>query len=197
MKKVLALFSFIVFMSSCVTYKVDRIPYDSDKAFKDIIDSKSVILISELVYSDSINKTLISKGQPKIIKDFKIVEGVISGVIDDAPELIKHGKGDRMYDRKNPYFNIKYFREGELLEKFFNKREFRKAKEVVYLTTHRKLGYGPFKLRLEDLENGTENTAATYKVNYPLSVAKGIGYAWGGFIGIIIIQMATFDGIHI
>lgn len=187
MKKVLVLFSCIVFMSSCVTYKVDRIPYDSDKTFKDIIDSKSVILISELVYSDSINRTIYSKGQPKIIKDFKIVEGVISGFIDDTPELITHSKGDRMYDRKNPYFDIKYFREGKSLKNFFDKREFRKAKEVVYLTTNRKLGYGPFTLRLEDLENGTENTAATYKVDYLLSVAKSGASAWGGFISLAIV----------
>ena len=73
------------------------------------------------------------------------------------------------------------------MKNFFDKREFRKAKEVVYLTTNRKLGYGPFTLRLEDLENGTENTAATYKVDYLLSVAKSGASAWGGFISLAIV----------
>ena len=196
MKKALALFSFIVFMSSCVTYKVDRIPYDSDKAFKDIIDSKSVILISELVYSDPINRTIYSKGQPKLIKDFKVENGIISGVIVDTREYHKLKYGD-----KKRYYDIKYFKEGEKLKNNLAKRKFRKAKEVVYLTTYRELGYGPFTLRLEDLENGTENTAATYKVNYPFSVVKNIGlFGSGGFLGFIIyvaVQLSDFDGITI
>ena len=192
MKKVLTLLSFIVFMSSCVTYKVDRIPYDSDKTFKDIIDSKSVILISELVYSDPINRTIYSKGQPKIIKDFKVENGIISGVIVDTREYLKLKYGD-----KKRYYDIKYFKEGEKLKNNLAKRKFRKAKEVVYLTTYRELGFGPFTLRLEDLENGTENTAATYKVNYLLSVAKSGASAWGGFISLAIVFDAMFGGIHI
>ena len=183
-------------MSSCVTYKVDRIPYDSDKTFKDIIDSKSVILISELVYSDPINRTIYSKGQPKLIKDFKVENGIISGVIVDTREYLKLKYGD-----KKRYYDIKYFKEGEKLKNNLAKRKFRKAKEVVYLTTFRELGYGPFTLRLEDLENGTENTAATYKVNYPFSVVKNIGlFGSGGFLGFIIyvaVQLSDFDGITI
>lgn len=196
MKKALALFSFIVFMSSCVTYKVDRIPYDSDKTFKDIIDSKSVILISELVYSDPKDEVIISQAQPKLIKDFKVENGIISGFIVDTREYLKLKYGD-----KKRYYDIKYFKEGEKLKNNLPKRKFRKAKEVVYLTTYIELGYGPFTLRLEDLENGTENTAATYKVNYPLSVVKNIGlFGSGGFLGFIIyvaVQLSDFDGITI
>ena len=73
-------------MSSCVTYKVERIPYGSDQTFREIIDSKSVILISDLVICDSKDSVIVSEGQPKIIKDFKIVDGVISGVIVEIPE---------------------------------------------------------------------------------------------------------------
>ena len=196
MKKALALFSFIVFMSSCVTYKVDRIPYDSDKTFKDIIDSKSVILISELVYSDPKDEVIISQAQPKLIKDFKVENGIISGVIVDTREYLKLKYGD-----KKRHYDIKYFKEGEKLKNNLPKRKFRKAKEVVYLTTYKELGYGPFTLRLEDLENGTENTAATYKVNYPFSVVKNIGlFGSGGFLGFIIyvaVQLSDFDGITI
>ena len=196
MMKLFGLFSCIVFMSSCVTYKVDRIPYESDQSFKEIIDSKSIILISELVYSDPIDEVIISQAQPKLIKDFKVENGIISGVIVDTREYLKLKYGD-----KKRYYDIKYFKEGEKLKNNIAKRKFRKAKEVVYLTTYRELGYGPFTLRLEDLENGTENSAVTYKVNYPFSVVKNIGlFGSGGFLGFIIyvaVQLSDFDGITI
>mgnify|MGYP001247937931 FL=1 len=178
-------------MSSCVTYSVVRNPYDSDQSFNEIIDSKSIILISDSVVSDPINEVIISQAQPKLIKDFKVENGIISGVIVDTREYLKLKYGD-----KKRYYDIKYFNEGEKIKNNFDKRKFRKAKEVVHLTTYRELGCGPFTLRLEDLENGTENTAATYKVNYPFSVVKNIGLFGGsGTLGFIIYFMATFmDG---
>ena len=54
---------------------------------------------------------------------------------------------------------------------------------MVYLSTQKRLGYGPFTMRLSDLENGTERTAATYKVNYPFSVVKNIALFGGGLFG--------------
>tara|TARA_Y100000385_G_scaffold67092_1_gene66898 strand:+ start:211 stop:846 length:636 start_codon:yes stop_codon:yes gene_type:complete len=189
MKKVLVLFSCIVFMSSCVTYKVERIPYGSDQTFREIIDSKSVILISDLVICDSKDSVIVSEGQPKIIKDFKIVDGVISGVIVEIPEydsseyLISTSYntiGDNefkkvVYTTKNLYYDIKYFRKDENIKNNFAKRKFRKAKEVVYLTTNRKLEYGPFSMPLSDLENGTEKTAAIFKVNSSITILKNLG----------------------
>ena len=165
-------------MSSCVTYSVVRNPYDSDQSFNEIIDSKSIILISDSVVSDPIDEVIISKGHPKLIKDFKIENGIISGVIVEIPKYI-YNVGDTS---KNPNFN-KYFREGRALKVNFAKRKLREAKEVVYLSTQKRLGYGPFTMRLSDLENGTERTAATYKVNYPFSVVKNIGLFGGGLFG--------------
>lgn len=44
-----------------------------------------------------------------------------------------------------------------------------------------------------DLENGTKNTAATYKVNYPFSVVRNIGLFGGGLLGYTIHFLATFS----
>ena len=168
-------------MSSCVTYSVVRNPYDSDQSFNEIIDSKSIILISDSVVSDPIDEVIISKGHPKRIKDFKIENGIISGVIVEIPKYI-YNVGDTF---KNPYFN-KYFREGRALKVNFAKRKLREAKEVVYLSTQKKLGYGPFTMRLSDLENGTERTAATYKVNKRITALKNlIVFLGGGSVGVI------------
>ena len=95
-------------MSSCVTYSVVRNPYDSDQSFNEIIDSKSIILISDSVVSDPINEVIISQAQPKLIKDFKVENGIISGVIVDTREYLKLKYGD-----KKRYYDIKYFKEGE------------------------------------------------------------------------------------
>ena len=168
-------------MSSCVTYSVVRNPYDSDQSFNEIIDSKSIILISDSVVSDPIDEVIISKGHPKRIKDFKIENGIISGVIVEIPKYI-YNVGDTF---KNPDFN-KYFREGRALKVNFAKRKLREAKEVVYLSTQKKLGYGPFTMRLSDLENGTERTAATYKVNKRITALKNlIVFLGGGSVGVI------------
>ena len=193
MKKVLGLFSCIVFMSSCVTYSVVRNPYDSDQSFNEIIDSKSIILISDSVVSDPIDEVIISKGHPKLIKDFKIENGIISGVIVEIPEHIYvESKGDiNAYIKKeNPDFN-KYFREGRALKVNFAKRKLREAKEVVYLSTQKKLGYGPFTMRLSDFENGTERTAATYEVNYPITVVKNFGALGPAAIVFISVAIAA------
>ena len=198
MNKIIGLIGCVVLMSSCVSYQVQRPYYDSEQELNEIISSKSIILIVDSFkygakppkkvsnnyfanrFRNSFEYRLInppddffpSNGHPKAIKDFKLIDGIISGVIIEIPKKITHfGENDLVEVIKNPsYYN--YFKKGQSLKNTFPKRKFRDAREVVCLFTPEELKEGPFSIAVSTLLRGSSGEIVTYKVDRNDTLAR-------------------------
>lgn len=188
MNKIVGLICFVALMSSCVSYQVQRPYYDSEQKLNEIISSKSIILIVDSFkygakppkkvsnnyftnrFRNSFEYRLInppdevfpSNGHPKAIKDFKLIDGIISGVIIEIPEYTAYPEENGKVEvNKNPsYYN--YFEKGQALYTTFPKRKFRDAREVVCLFTPDELEYGSFSMPVQKIESRYGGKVVTY-----------------------------------
>ena len=201
MNKIIGLICCVVLMSSCVSYQVQRPYYDTEQELNEIISSKSIILIVDsfkygakppkkvsnnyfanrfrnesLIYRsiNSPDDVFPSNGHPKAIKDFMLIDGIISGVIIEIPEYTAYPEENGIVEvNKNPsYYN--YFEKGQALNTTFPKRKFRDAREVVCLFTSDELEYGSFSMPVQKIESRYGGKVVTYILDQKMTKLRNV-----------------------
>lgn len=185
MNKIIVLICFVALMSSCVSYQVQRPYYDSEQQFNEIISSKSIFLIIDSFKYGAKPKNVSnnyfanryvyrSNGHLKAIKEFKLIDGVISGVIIEIPQKITHfGKNDLVEFINNPSYYA-YFKKNQLLKATFPKRKFRDAADAVCIFTPEELVEGPFSIPVSSLLTGSRGKIVTYKFDLNSTLANNL-----------------------
>ena len=214
MNKIIGLICFVALMSSCVSYQVQRPYYDSEQELNEIISSKPIILIvdsfkygakppkkvSNNYFANRFRNTLEyrffnptddvfpSNGHPKAIKDFKLIDGIISGVIIEIPEYTAYPEENGIVEvKKNPsYYN--YFDKGQALKNTFPKRRFRDAREVVCLFTSDELEYGSFSMPVQKIESRYGGKVVTYILDQNMTTTRNM---------IFLVPIAAYTFIYI
>lgn len=121
MKKTVALFLlFVLFLSGCIYYRSAEMTEVSRASLSTMVKYKPEVIIGRNIYS-----------KPKVIRNFKLEDGIITGELGEYYEEIRYRGQD-----------------------FFARNKFRSALRIVHLSTNKELNNGPFSIAISDVNAG-------------------------------------------
>ena len=142
MKKLFSLSLLLVlFLSSCIYYRATEVAVISDESISSLVKYKSRVLVANDIYA-----------KPKIIRDFKFEDGIITGRLEEI--------------------NFKYNYHGQ---RVFLRQKFPEAYPVLHLTTQQNLRADSFSLPFDQIKYGQ-----IYEKARGLNIAATTGVAAAG-----------------